>query len=217
MKKKISIVIADDHPIFRNGLKKIIEQEEGFNVAAEFGDGGAALDYIIRKNPEIAVLDISMPVLSGLEIASRTAAAGIDTMIIILTMYSDEEYLEEALEAGVRGYLLKESTTGEILDCIKSITNGGFFVSPELTGYLINNKRQNKDKEDLLKRIESLTPTERQVLKLLAENKTSSQIAAEMFISFRTVQNHRTNISHKLDITGYNKLFLFALENKSIL
>ena len=155
-----------------------------------------------------------MPVMSGLEIAGKTAAAGVDTHLIILTMYSEEEYLDEALESGVRGYLLKDSTSKDILDCIKCVTAGGFFVSPDLSGYLINNKR---DKKEILKKLGELTPTERQVLKLLSENKTSGQIAEEMFISFRTVQNHRSNIAHKLELAGYNKLFLFALEHKSLL
>lgn len=217
MKKKISIIIADDHPIFRQGLINTIEQEEGFKVVAQFGDGGSALEYIIAEKPAVAILDISMPVMSGLDIAKKIGETGGDTLLVILTMYNDEEYLDDAMESGVRGYLLKDSTSFEIIDCIKSILNGGFFISRELTDYLIKNKSGGSVKSELSKKLETLTPTERQILKLLAENKTSGQIASELFVSFRTVQNHRANISHKLGLTGYNKLFLFALENKSIL
>lgn len=217
MKNEIKIFLADDHPIFREGLIKIIQMEKGFNVVNTAGDGNSALEIIRNEKPDVAVLDISMPGISGIEIAKVIASEEMSTLPIILTMYNDEEYLDEAMENGVRGYLLKDATTTEIIDCIKTIINGGFYISPELTDYLIKNKKNKSPKNEILAKLETLTPTERQILKLLSQNKTSNQIADEMFISFRTVQNHRSNIAHKIGLSGHNKLLLFSIEHRSIL
>lgn len=216
-KNIIKILVADDHPIFREGLIKIIHREKNMRVIDCVGNGSEAAAYIRNANYDIAILDISMPGLTGLEIAKIIFNEKLRTYPIILTMYSNEEYLEEALENDVRGYLLKETTMDEIIDCIKTILNGGFYISKELTNYLIKNKNQKSSKKELNNLIDSLTQTEKQILKLLSENKTSGQIASELFVSVRTVQNHRTNIAHKLHLYGYNKLFLFALEHKALL
>jgi len=217
MNNEVRIFLADDHPIFREGLINIIQQEKKFKVCNSAGDGNSALEIIRKEQPDVAVLDISMPGLSGLEIARQISVEGLSTLPVILTMYNEEEYLDEAMELGVRGYLLKDSTTTEIVDCIKSIIQGGFYISNELTSYLIKNKKNKSSKNEVLEKLESLTPAERQVLKLLSLNKTSTQIGDELFISSRTVQNHRMNISHKLGLSGHNKLLLFAIEYKSLL
>ncbi len=217
MKETINILLADDHPIFREGLSKIIQTEKAYKVANLAGNGTDALKIIRDKKPEIAVLDISMPGLSGIEICKIIAAEKLSTHPIILTMYNEEEYLEEALENDVRGYLLKESTTTEIIDCIKTVLQGGFYISKELTDYILKNKKTNSSKNEIMQQLEKLTPSERQILKLISENKTSTQIAKELFVSFRTIQNHRMNISHKLGLCGHNKLLLFAIEHKSLL
>ncbi|MBA4317559.1 MAG: DNA-binding response regulator [Flavobacterium sp.] len=217
MNNEVRIFLADDHPIFREGLINIIQQEKRFMVCNSAGDGNSALEIIRKEQPDVAVLDISMPGLSGLEIARQISVEGLSTLPVILTMYNEEEYLDEAMELGVRGYLLKDSTTTEIVDCIKSIIQGGFYISNELTSYLIKNKKNKSSKNEVIEKLESLTPAERQVLKLLSLNKTSTQIADELFISSRTVQNHRMNISHKLGLSGHNKLLLFAIEYKSLL
>ncbi len=217
MNNEVRILIADDHPIFREGLIKIIRQEKIFKVCNCTGDGNSALEIIRADKPDIAVLDISMPGLSGLEIARCILNDGLSTLPVILTMYNEEEYLDEAMENGVRGYLLKDSTSIEIVDCIKTILQGGFYISNELTSYLIKNNKNKSSKNEILEKLALLTPSEKQVLRLLSLNKTSSQIAEELFISSRTVQNHRMNISHKLGLSGHNKLLLFAIEYKSLL
>lgn len=217
MNSEVKIFLADDHPIFREGLIKIIQQEKKFKVCNCSGDGNSALEIIRREKPDVAVLDISMPGLSGLEIARHILNEGLPTLPIILTMYNEEEYLDEAMENEVRGYLLKDSTSIEIVDCIKTIIQGGYYISSELTDYLIKNKKTKTPKAEVLEKLESLTPAERQIVKLLSQNKTSSQIAEDLFISHRTVQNHRMNISHKLGLSGHNKLLLFAIEHKSLL
>jgi DNA-binding NarL/FixJ family response regulator len=217
MSSIVKILLADDHPIFREGLRKIIQQEKSFMVIDCSGDGNQALEIIRKNKPDVAVLDISMPGLTGLKIAKVIADENLPTLPIILTMYNDEEYLDEAMENDVKGYLLKETTTNEIIDCIKTVLQGGFYISKELTDYIIKNKKNKSSKNEILKQLEKLTPSERQILKLISENKTSAQIAKELFVSFRTIQNHRTNISHKLNLAGYNKLLLFALEHRALL
>lgn len=215
--KEIKIFLADDHPIFREGLIKIIHQEKNFKVCDCCGNGNQAIEFIKKNKPDIAILDISMPGLSGIEISKIISNEKLPTKPIILTMYSEEEYLEEALENGVQGYLLKDSTAIEIIECIKTIISGGFFVSKELTDQLLRNKKTKSDKKEIELKLEKLTPTERQILKLVARNKTSNQIADEMFISYRTVQNHRINITNKLGLSGYNALLLFTIEHKDVI
>ena len=217
MNKEIKIFLADDHPIFREGLIKIIQKEKSFRICGSAANGNEAMSFIRTKKPDVAILDISMPGLNGIDIAKLIKEEELNTFPIILTMYNDEEYLDSALENGVTGYLLKDSTLTEIIECIKAVINGGYYISKELQAYLINGKKQSVCKSDLVKMIDNLTPTERQILKLLSQNKTSSQIACELFVSYRTIQNHRMNISHKLGIAGHNSLLMFAIENKPML
>lgn len=217
MTEEIKIFVADDHPIFREGLIKIINKEKSFKIYDCAGDGNSALKYIRKTKPKIAVLDISMPGLSGLQISKTIMEEKLPTLPIILTMYNDEEYLDEAMENGVRGYLLKDSTTNEIIDCIKTVLQGGFYISKELTDYLIKNKKSKSSKNEILQQLEKLTASEKEILKLLAQNKTSNQIAEELCLSHRTIQNHRMNICHKIGLCGHNKLLLFAMEHKALL
>lgn len=217
MNEQVKIFLADDHPIFREGLIKIIEKEKSFKICESSGNGNDAIDYIRLKKPTIAILDISMPGLSGIEISKTIFKEGLETIPIILTMYNDEEYLDEAMDIGVKGYLLKDSTTHEIIDCIKTILQGGFYISKELTDYLIKNKKNKSGKDEILNKLAKLTSSERQILKLLSQNKTSTQIADEMCLSHRTIQNHRMNICHKIGLCGHNKLLLFSIEHKALL
>lgn len=217
MNKEIKIFLADDHPVFREGLIKIIQKEKQFKICGFAGNGNEALEIIKTKKPDVAILDISMPGYSGIEIAKYIAENDLPTLPVILTMYNDEEYLEEAMENEVRGYLLKDSTPGEILTCLNTVVGGGYYISKELTDKLLRNKKQQIENNNLKQSINQLTQTEKQILKLLSLNKTSVQISKEMFISFRTVQNHRINISKKLGLCGYNSLLLFAIEHKSFL
>lgn len=213
----MKILIADDHPIFRQGLLKVIETVEGIQVMAETGDGETALHLIKKHQPDIAVLDISMPGKSGLEIAKEVQNGELATAVIILTMFKEEEYFNEALDLGVKGYVLKDNAISDILECLKTVSQGRYYVSPLISEYLIRRTRQQQELYTQTPALRKLTPMERRVLKLIAENKTSKEIAAELFISYRTVQNHRNNICNKLDLRGPHKLLQFALENKALL
>ncbi len=217
MEKETKILVADDHPVYREGLIKIIHKEKHLKVCYSIGNGNEAWEIIKTKKPAVAILDISMPGLSGIQIAAKIFEQNLPTRPIILTMYSEEEYFEEAMESEVHGYLLKNSTDIEIIDCINAVMKGSFYVSKELVDSMILNRKKPKPENDITGMLKKLTPAEIQILKLISQNKTSAQIAGELFVSFRTVQNHRNNISHKLGLSGYNKLLLFAIENKNLL
>lgn len=212
---EIQIVIADDHPIFRRGLKCIIETEPGLIVVAEADNGAAAFSHICRHEPDVAVLDLDMPEKDGFDVARAAQAKHLACEIIFLTMHNSESIFNAALDLGVKGYVLKDSSMSEIIDCIRAVLKGRSYVSPQLSTFLINRANRaaafTRDKQGL----NDLTPSERRVLKLISEEKTSRRIAEELFISVRTVDRHRSNICDKLNLRGTNALVKFALANKS--
>jgi len=215
MHEQFKIVVADDHPIFRQGLRQIIENDQAFMIAGEAGDGENALQLIELHRPQIAVLDVDMPQMGGFEIVREIRRKKIRVEIIFLTMHSEETILRNALDLEVKGYVLKDSAATDIIAAIKSVAKGNAFVSPALTDHLLNRRRQTEELHNENPRLDRLTPTERLVLKLIADDKTSREIGAELFISPRTVDAHRANIAKKLDIHGSFALLKFAVLNKS--
>lgn len=214
---KLRIVIADDHPIVRDGLRNIIESEPGLEVVGEAGDGESALAIIQRMRPEIAVLDIAMPKLDGLLVARQLRAQELSVKVILVTMYREQKLFTEALKAGVKGYVLKDSAATDIISCIKAIAAGQNYASPELTTFLVNRVREAETDEIPHSDLEGLTTAELHVLSLLADHKTSKEIAKDLFISPRTVHTHRNNICQKLDLHGSHALMKFALAHKEML
>lgn len=215
MDDKIKIIVVDDHPVVRHGLIKTIEQDACFKVAAQSGDGAEVIPLIKMHKPDMAVLDISLPNMSGLDILSGAAKEKLRVDFIILTMYKDEEYFDAAIKLGVKGYLLKDTALSEIVNCLKAVKEGHYYICPQISHYLINRHDRIKSLTRRHPALERLTATEKKVMRLIAENKTSREIADEIFVSVRTVQNHRTHICRKLGLKGYNKLLEFAIENKS--
>ena len=209
------VVIADDHPIFRRGLVDLIESDSSFTIVGESDCGEKAIDLIKKLKPDIAVVDLSMPDISGLEVVKEIRKTNLTVEFIILTIYKNEEYISKAIDLNVRGYILKENTEDDLLTSLKSVAKGDYYMSHLLSSHLISKKRNMEEFEAKIPSIKSLTTTERRVLKLTAENKSCKEIAGEMCISPKTVENHRSNISNKLDLKGRNKLLQFAIENKS--
>ncbi|SRR6266568_4822587 len=209
----ISIVIADDHPIFRQGLRQLIEKQPGFHVVAEAEDGETALNLLATHAPTVAVLDLNMPKLDGFSVAERARQMKLPVRIVILTMHKDELHFNEAISLGVQGYVIKDSAATEVIDCIKSIISGREYFSPALSSFLLNRGRRSAQTEKL-PGVGDLTPTERRVLVLLSELKTTKEIAAELGVSPRTVDNHRAHICSKLDLQGSHALTKFALQHK---
>ena len=214
---KLSIVIADDHPMFRVGLRDTIESEPGFKVVGEAGDGEQALEMISQMHPAIAILDVSMPKLDGLALARKLVAQDPSVGVILVTMYREQKLFTQALEAGVKGYVLKDSAVTDIISCIKAVAAGQNYASPELTTYLVKRVRQAETAGSGRSDLEGLTTTELRILSLLADYKTSKEIAQELFISPRTVDTHRNNICQKLEIHGSHALVKFALQHKDLL
>jgi len=214
---KLSIVIADDNPMFRVGMRETIESEPGFKVVGEAGDGEQALEMISRMHPAIAILDVSMPKLDGLALARKLMAKEQSVGVILVTMYREQKLFTQALEAGVKGYVLKDSAVTDIISCIKAVAAGQNYASPELTTYLVKRVRQAETAGSARSDLEGLTTTELRILSLLADYKTSKEIAQELFISPRTVGTHRNNICQKLEIHGSHALVKFALQHKDLL
>jgi len=213
--QEIRIIIADDHPIFRRGLKEVIEADAGLRVIAEAPDGNKAIELIESAQPDVALLDIDMPGKNGFEVAKYLRDHKVPTAVIFLTMYREEDALSKALDLGVKGYVLKDSAAGEIVAGARAVAGGKHYISPALSSFLVKRAERARSLSEQSPGLSSLTPTERRVLKLIAETKTTKQIAAELFVSPRTIDHHRASICSKLDLEGVNALLKFALEHKS--
>ena len=217
MKEKIKIIIADDHPIFRDGLKQLIEKQDNMCVTGEAEDGHKALELILKNKPDIAILDMSMPGKTGLEVLRELRNKKVKTKIIFLTMFREEDIFNEAMDLGVEGYVLKDSAVNDILLCINQVAKNNYCISPLISNLMINRMNRKSELDRQNPSFENLTPTERRILKLIAQNKTSKEISDILFISYRTIENHRTAISNKLNLHGTHSLVKFAIENKSLL
>lgn len=214
---KLRIVIADDHPVFRSGLRQIIEAEPSFDVVGEAGDGQSALQLIQTLDPAIVILDVAMPGLDGLSVVNHLREAASTVKVIFVTMYREEDIFKQAVEAGVKGYVLKDSAGIDIVRCIKAVADGKNYVTPELTTFLMDLARPTISKKSPPSGLEGLTITELRVLSLIADYKTSKEIAQELGVSVRTVDAHRNNLCQKLGVHGSHALMKFALEHKNLL
>jgi DNA-binding NarL/FixJ family response regulator len=214
---KVTIIVADDHPVLRSGLRHIIEEDPDCLIIGEAGNGEDALAMIEEKKPDVALLDITMPRMSGLQVARIVQERGLATRLAVLTMSADELIFNEAMDLGVLGYVLKENAATEILNSIKTVAEGKYYISPSISGILVKRSQKKQAALDTMPGLANLTPTEMRILKLIAGNKTSKEIANDLYISYKTVENHRTNIARKLGLGGNNALLRFAIEHKSLL
>jgi len=215
MKIDLRVLIADDHPIFREGLRRVVESGTGITVVAEADDGAQAYEKARELRPDLILLDVNMPGMDGFQLARKIRDINLPVQIVFLTMYKDEEMFNEAMDLGAKGYVLKSSALTDIVDCLRAVYSGQHYISPALSDFLLNRRDRAVSFVENKPTIRDLTRTELRILRLIAEAKTSKEIAAEMFISYRTVENHRANICSKLDIHGSNALVKFALEHKS--
>ncbi len=214
MKEKIIIIIADDHPIFRKGLKYTIQTNENFEIIGEAVNGQAAIELIEKLSPDVAVLDVEMPFHNGLAVAEIVLSKNADLKIILLTAHKEPEVLKKAVKIGVKGYLLKDSVDEEIVKAIEVVNNGGMYISPIMSGYLVG---KTDDEMPIHPLFNQLTQMEHKIIQSVAHNKSTAEIADQFCISERTVDRHRSNICKKLNLTGNNALTKFALENREIL
>ena len=215
MAEQIKIVLADDHPIVRQGLRQMIETDPELLVVAEAGDGATALALVEQHQPDVAVLDIDMPKMGGFAVVRELRDRKIDVKIVFLTMHGEREVFQAALDLNVKGYVLKDSALGDIVAGIKSVAANRPFFSSSLSAFLLKRRRSFEDFQSENRGLNQLTTTERRILKLIAEEKTSKEIGEQLYISHRTVEKHRANISRKLDLQGSLALVKFAVANKS--
>lgn len=210
---KYTVLLADDHPITRKGIKDVLSDEKKLQVKWEAKDGKAALELIEAHQPNLAILDIDMPGLNGLEVIAAVQKQKWPVKCIILTMYDRESMFRKALDLGALGYVMKDSAVLDIAEAALHVLDGRHYISPALSGFLINQENEQKEKSGL----DSLTPSELKILKLISQNQTTQTIAESLFISARTVDTHRSNICTKLGLKGTNSLVRFAFENKELL
>lgn len=210
------IIIADDHPIFRSGVSGILHNVAGITLAGEAANGLEAYQLILSARPDIAILDLDMPGLNGLDVCRKVMSEKHVTRFIILTMHKDRHYFDEAMEAGVLGYLLKDNAIDELLACISAVSKGERYVSKQIDSYLTGHSTRDGMPESVKALYKELTATEKVIVKLISCSYTSKDIADNLFISPNTVENHRANIARKLKLEGKNSLLKFALQYKDV-
>jgi len=207
------VVLADDHVLFRQGLKKILAETKDFRIIGEAGCGLELINLLKKLNPDMVILDISMPKLRGIEAIREIKMIHPHVSILILTMHKDNQYLHHAISAGAQGYLLKEDAATELFSAIETIRKGKIFVSPLLTDDLTEDwAKVSRGKRRESVKIEDLTHREREVLKLIAEGKSSKEVGELLFISARTVERHRANMMLKLNMKKTADLVKYAIQ-----
>jgi DNA-binding NarL/FixJ family response regulator len=206
----LKILIAEDHALVRAGFSALIKNLEGFEVAAEAEDGHQALELIEKHHPQVVLMDIAMPGLNGLEAVSRINKKFPEVKVIILSMHANEEYVIQALRNGARGYLLKDAGTAELELAIRAVMRGETYLSPVISRQVVDDyvRRIEGDNGPL----EKLTPRQREILQLIAEGKTTKEIAVKLDLSIKTVDTHRTQLMERLDLHDVAGLVRFAVK-----
>ncbi len=211
--EKIRVLLADDHQLIIDGISAILKNESDFELIGSFNNGQDALENINGLSPDIAIVDIEMPELSGIEILEIISKSS-NTKIIILSAYEELSLIKRCLSLGAKGYLLKRSNPNEIIDAVKRVAEGGSYFSQEVTEKYINDSTTiSESKESKVKGIEILTERELEVLKLIVDGNSNPQIAEQLYISKRTVDTHRVNLMQKLDIHSTVELVKFAIKH----
>jgi len=210
----MKIAIADDHPIFRSGLRFLLEASFPELEIIEFDNGSAVLEYCLAASPDIAILDIDMPAPNGLEVCSDLRKVGSSSKIIILTMYNDSEMLKLAFYNGADGYVVKDNTSEELVDCIQTILSGKSYLAKSI----LENEPYFDSSDNIAELLGTLTRTELKTLKLVGQKLSSKEIADLLFVSAKSVENYRSRICKKLNLDARNNsLLLWAIDHKSII
>ena len=215
---RLNVLVADDHDIVRRGLRDLIEKQPGWKVVAEASNGKEAVDKIREMNPDVSILDISMPSLNGLEAAKQISQNGSQTKVLILTMHHSDALIQEMLNSGVRGYVLKSDAASELVQAIDALRRNRTFFTAKvsqmfLDGQLEKNAKHNSNGD---KNALRLTPRQREIVQLLAEGKNSREIAAVLGTTFKTVETHRANIMRRLECHSVTELVRYAIRNELI-
>lgn len=212
---KIKVFLADDHKILRESLIILLQQEKDIEVMGGAPDGQKAYQEILRLKPDIAILDISLPQLNGLEVAARIKKESPEVKIIILTMHKNEEFVARAYQLEVSGYVLKENALEELLKAIRIVQAGGIYLSADITSTVVAGFVKNYSVENM-KKLDPISSREREIIQLLAEGNSNKEIAQMLNLSLKTVETHRANIMHKLGFKSITDLVLYAVRNHII-
>jgi DNA-binding NarL/FixJ family response regulator len=207
----IRILLADDHTILRSGLRAVLERQADLQVVGEASDGRQAIQETEKDRPDVVVMDVAMPILNGIEAARQITSRYPQVAIVILSMHSDEGYLLRALKAGARGYLLKDSAEGDLINAIRAVSGGKAFFSPVISRMLADDYMRQLQQRGVEDSYELLTTRERELLQLLAEGKSNKDIARLLNLSLYTVETHRSNILQKLNLHSVPELMLYAI------
>lgn len=209
--RKTRILLADDHQLMRSGLRLLIEQQPDLTVVGEAANVREAVALAKTLRPDVAVMDISMPNLNGIEAAHQIKQSHAEIAVIVLSMHSDESYVLRALRAGAKGYLLKDSAESDLIEAVRAVARGKSFFSPAVSKVLLDDymrKLKHSGAEDAY---DLLTPREREILQLVAEGKSNKEVANLLHLSVYTVETHRSNIMQKLNLKGVPELTLYAV------
>ena len=209
--KKIRILLADDHKLMRSGLRLLIEQQPDLTVVGEAADGREAVALATSLRPDVAVMDISMPNLNGIEAAHQITQSHAELAVIVLSMHPDESYVLRALKAGAKGYLLKDSAESDLITAVRAVARGKSFFSPAVSKVLLDDYIRKLKRSGAEDAYDLLTPREREVLQLVAEGKSNKEVANLLNLSVYTVETHRSNIMQKLNLKGVPELTLYAV------
>jgi len=213
-----SLLIADDHPIFRKGLIDLLEHAFPFAKIIECHNGAEAIESIVKLNPQIAILDINMPEANGLDVCKRVLKENSYTKIIILTMYREKEMIKNAMLSGALGYILKDTAGDEIVDCINTVSGGDKYIGTAMLPHHTELSVEDKKKQQLIDGLKHLSQAELKTLKLVSQNKTSKEISELLFLSEKTIENYRSRICQKLELPPRNNsLVIWINENKELL
>ncbi len=213
---KIRVLLADDHTLFRQGIKTLIAAEPDMEVVGEASNGSEAIARALETRPDIVLMDIGMPGLSCFEATRQIKKARPETKVIFLTMYDDEDYLIQGMEVGASGYILKDSPAQQLIAAMRDVYRGGSYLSPRMLSQLVDDFRSRIRSTQRVPRSETLTAREREVLKLLAEGNSVKEIANYLNLSVKTVEAHKFNLMRKLDIHNKAQLVQYAIQKKII-
>ncbi len=210
----ITVMIADDHVLMREGIKQLLELENDIDVIAQAGDGKEAVEIALEYNPDVILLDINMPKMNGIDVLRRLKDFGVSSKVIMLTIHEDREYLYETMKIGARGYVLKDSDADSLIGAIRDVNGGGTYIQPSIASLLVEgiNKNDKELNKDLLK-IKALTKREYEVLTLIAEGLNNRDIADKLYISEKTVKNHVSSIFKKIEVNDRIQAAIFAFKN----
>jgi two-component system, NarL family, response regulator NreC len=208
---RVRILLADDHTVVRQGLRKVLEERPEWEVVAEAGDGREAVRQAELHKPDIAILDVAMPLLNGIETTRQITKRVPGTRVLVLSMHADEAYVTQMLQAGAAGYLLKDSADVDLLQAVSEVSRGKSFFSPAIARVMLDDYVRQLAEKGVTDRYQSLSDREREIFQLIAEGKTNKEIASLLSISPSTVETHRAHIMEKLDLHSAAEIVLYAV------